>query len=159
MKQLPKYVAYVLILIAVVISTSLVLYAASGSASFPLNAGIGKTAYSKALVKAQVDTLIYVRKGDENALAFAVELKDSGKITSVTFQRGVNGIYMAQVTADTLSSFYALTSTGTKAATQAVTLAPLADQYRFIVTYDTTTTLFGVTTPTVNYEVLRQFSK
>lgn len=108
-----------------------------------------------------VDTVKWIASAGVSAAAFAAEWQDSVSVTSVTFVRVVDGTAMAAAAADTLSSFYAFTGTPTGAApvravTQAFTLAPLADEYWFYVTYASSAN--GVGTPTVKYKVILQRS-
>lgn len=140
--------------------------AASGSVQMPFNKTGVTTSdaapvsfSSKSYVKAQVDTVVYTYLG-ESVLSFGVTLSDSGKITNVIMKRRTSsGVDMATIAGDTLTAFSALTSTGTKAAYNTITLSPVSYQYVFYVTYDTTTALFGVTSPTVKYEVVRAYGK
>lgn len=109
--------------------------------------------------KSYVDTVKFVRPPGLNAFAFAAEWQDSVSITSVTYVRVIDGTPCPAAAADTLSSFYAFTGTPTganpiRACVQAVTLAPLADEYWFYVTY--AGSACGVTSATVKYKIIQQ---
>lgn len=107
----------------------------------------------------QVDTVKFVRPANIGALAFAAEWQDSVSVTSAVYRRVIDGTAIPAIASDTLSSFYAFTGTPTganpvRAITQAITLAPLADEYWVIVTYASSAN--GTTSETVKYEFIKQ---
>lgn len=132
----------------------------AGNKKYVANTSDGSVAVVTAsFANSYVDTIKFVRPPDLNAFAFSAEWQDSVSITSVTFVRVIDGTACAAAAADTLSSFYAFTGTPTganpiRAVTQAVTLAPLADEYWFYVTYAGSAN--GVTSATVKYKIIQQ---
>lgn len=101
----------------------------------------------------KVDTLTYNRPAGLAGAAFSAYWADSVKIVSVIMRRVYDGVEAAVQVGDTTVAAFAGTSTSHKFAT--ITLAPLADAYRFYVTYDTTAN--GYTSGTVNYVIEQQF--
>lgn len=107
----------------------------------------------------EVDTLIWNREGSVSALAFAAHFKDSVSVTSVIVRRVIDGQVQAVIAGDTLTPFNSFVSTSNtgSAVTAAVTLAPLADQYWFIITYAGSAQ--GFTSATAVYEGIKQYSR
>ena len=130
----------------------------------PYRPGVTPSVIVKTFANSQVDTVLWVREGGVSAIAFAAEWKDSVTLSSapaVMVRRKVNNIYLAPLGGDTLTNFTSFTNTANVAApdsctTNAVTLAPLADAYQFIVKYNSSGN--GTGTPTVVYEVIKQYS-
>jgi hypothetical protein len=104
-----------------------------------------------------VDTIRWSREGSCSALAFAVHMKDSAAITNVIVRRIVDGKVTKAVAGDTLSALGFTSITNDSVATATVTLTPLSDELWFFVTYAGSGN--GVTTPTVTYEAIKQFSR
>jgi uncharacterized membrane protein len=103
----------------------------------------------------QVDTVKLSRVAGLSALAFGVAIGDSVSITDVIVRRVIGGGTTAVAAGDTLYSSYATTAAGKKLA--AVTLAPVAEEYWFIVTYAGSAN--GVTSPTVTYTAVQQLDR
>lgn len=101
----------------------------------------------------QRDTLMYNRPAGLSGAAFAVAFGDSAKILNVIMARIVNNQVLAAVAGDTTLAGFAITAAGARSVT--LTLTPLVDAYRFIVSYDTTAN--GVSSPWVVYKVEQQF--
>lgn len=101
----------------------------------------------------KTDTLTYNRPPGLAGALFSVYFGDSVKILSVIMKRVIGGIEMATQVGDTTVAAFTGTAATHKFAT--ITLAPLADAYRFYVRYDTAGN--GYTTPTVNYLIEQQF--
>jgi hypothetical protein len=135
----------------------------AGNNKTVVNASDGATASVTATFAiSYVDTVKFIRPVGLTAFAFAAEWQDSVSVTSVTYKRVIDGTPCAAATADTLSSFYAFTGTPTganpiRSCVQAVTLAPLAEEYWFFVTY--AGSACGVTSPTVKYKIIQQRDK
>lgn len=143
-------------------------YGASGKVTLTGTTDASVASASNTYANSQVDTVIWTRDGSVSAISFAAHFKDSVSVTSCVIRRIVHGTLMAAVAADTVANLqpFASTTDGSagstvfsdgKSVTGLVTLTPLADQYLFIVTYAGSAN--GVTTPTVIYEVIKQFSR
>lgn len=156
-----QYLTRPVVLIGLLIVSVVIAWAASGQASIPLNANLDNSKVSKAYVKNQTDTVIINREGSMSALALGIHTKDSSKITLAVVRRVVDGVASALAAGDTLAPFTAWRNTTNAGATATaeITLAPLADQYWVIVTYENSDTTQGVSTPTVVYEALKQYSR
>lgn len=111
---------------------------------------------SKTYAGLQVDTVKFSPPAGLSGLAFGIHLKDSSNLSKVIVRRVFDGVASAVIAGDTLTT----TDTSATAVSylKTVTLAPIPDQYWFIVTYDSVA-LQGVTTPTVVYGVVKQLSK
>lgn len=115
----------------------------------------------------QVDTVHYKVTAGLTALSFSAHFKDSVSVTSVSYRRVTNGEPMAAIAADTLANFAAYVNTAagyrgtsanpSSARVNAVTLAPLPDEFWFIVTYASSGN--GVTNGKVRYEVIGTVGK
>lgn len=140
-----------------------VLLMGAGNNKTVANVSDGSVAYVTASYAiSYVDTVKFIRPAGLTAFAFAAEWQDSVSITSVTYKRVIDGTPCAAATADTLSSFYAFTGTPTganpiRSCVQAVTIAPLADEYWFFVTY--AGSACGVSSNTVKYKIIQQRQK
>ena len=132
--------------------------------TIPYRPGVSPSIIAKTYANSQVDTVLWVRESGVSAIAFAAEWKDSVTLASapaVMVRRKVNGIYLAPLAGDTLTNFTSFANTANVAApdsctTNTVNLGPLADAYQFIVKYNSSGN--GVVTPTVYYEVIKQYS-
>ena len=128
--------------------------------TIPLNAGLVTTkATQTTFATGQTDTVTVNREAGLSALAFAIHTKDSSNISLVTVRRVFNGVYAAVLAGDTLVTNDS--SATARVIIKAVTLAPLAEQYVFIVAYKANTGGLnqGVTTPNVVYGVNREYSR
>lgn len=143
-------------------------YAASGKVTLTGTTDASVASATNTYANSQVDTVVWVRDGSVSAISFAAHFKDSASVTSCVIRRVVDGALMAAVTADTVANIQPFVSvvdgasgsttySNGKSVTGLVTLTPLADIYLFIVTYAGSAN--GVTTPTVKYEVVKQFSR
>ena len=119
----------------------------------------------KTFKNSQVDTVTWYRQAGVSGASFAAHFKDSVNVTSVAVWRGVDGVYLqpgTTVAKDSIVEFRNFSCLDNKAAPDTVMvgtlqLTPIADSYRFVVTYAASGN--GVVTPTVVYEVIKQFSK
>lgn len=140
---------------------------ANGKKTLPLVVDFRTSKVTNSFANSQVDTVIYNAPAGLSGLAFAVHAKDSLQVLTIKVRRVIDGALMAQVAADTLDrAVFTLTTDGSAgsstfsdgaSASAAITLAPLCDQFLFIVTYASSGN--GVTTPTVVYEAVQQLSK
>lgn len=107
----------------------------------------------------QTDTVKYSRERGLSALSFGLYTADSSNITRIILKRVINGVATATIAGDTLMTT-ADSSATARSLVKAVTLAPLSSEYWFIVVYKANTGVIdqGTTTPTVTYELNRQFS-
>jgi hypothetical protein len=114
--------------------------------------------YAATYANSAVDTLYYVRDPYLVSLAFSVHFKDSVSVTNAILRRIVGGELVALQAGDTLltgaDTNFVAGSIGSSANPsyaniKAITLAPLADQYRIIVTYAASRN--GVTNNNVDY--------
>lgn len=100
----------------------------------------------------QVDTVTYSVEGVEAAARFFVQHDDSISITDVIVRRVYNGQWMAVQAGDTILGATAATAAGVQSA--AVTLTPLADTWKFIVTYASSAN--GITDSTLTYGLVKR---
>jgi hypothetical protein len=147
----------VLAVVALVSIAYYTVYAAGVNKN--LSVGLGQTLQKTTgtYAASQVDTITFSRDANCQAYAFAMSWADSVKITTILLKRVINGVEMAQVTTDSLVASAGFSSTAAVGLTKAITLAPLADQYRIYITYNASDN--GVTSATNAYEVLKQYSK
>jgi len=106
-----------------------------------------------AFVASQVDTVSYAVEGSEQALGFFVHPGDSVSITNVIVRRVVNSKMLGTVAGDTIIGAVIGRSDTLIYAAAAVT--PICQTMKFIVTYASSAQ--GVTTPTVNYDLLKRY--
>ena len=128
--------------------------------TIPLNQGLlTSKATQTTFATGQTDTITVNREAGLSALAFSIHTKDSSNISLVTVRRVFNGVYAAVMAGDTLVKTDS--SAAARVLIKTVTLAPLAEQYVFIVAYnaDDGGLNQGVTTPNVVYGVSRQYSR
>lgn len=142
--------------------------------SVPFSRGVAVEKKTGTYATKQIDTIVINRDPGAQGITFAAHWKDSVALlntAATVIRRVVDGTISAvPATGDSLSGWSAFTSTADgnstpdkfnngKSLTGTITLNPLADQYLVIVKYDTlTATQQGVSTPTVVYEVIKQFS-
>ena len=147
-------------LVFVIALVVLALYVFTGAqVTVPLNAGLAVTKTSKTYTSGLVDTITFNREAGLSGLSFSIRTKDSSNITSIVLRRAFDGIIAPVVATDTLS---AVDSSATdRVIIKTITLAPLADQYKVIVTYNTDDGGInqGTTTPTAVYGFHRQYSR
>lgn len=134
---------------------------ASGQVSLVLNAGTASTSATKTFANSQVDTVNIPRDRAVAAITFAAHWKDSVSITRAVLERMIDGQVMGRLAGDTLTSFTSYVNATNEAnpdtsLAQAITMNPLADVYRVIVTYASSGN--GVTKNTVKYEANRQYN-
>jgi len=156
----------VLSLFALALGVGLV-FGANGKKTIPLALDISPGKVTNTFANSQVDTVIFNREASLSSLAFAMHGKDSFQVLTIKVRRVVDGALMAQVASDTLDrAVFTSTTDGSagsttfsdgSSATATVTLTPLCDQFLFIVTYASSGN--GVTTPTVVYEAVKQYSR
>ena len=141
-------------------------YSANGKVTLPFNENQAIVKNTKTYANSQVDTVVFTREAGLSGLAFGAHFKDSVSVTNVILRRVVDGAIQPVLAGDTLYSSFASTVDGSAGnssfldgvgKTIAVTLAPLADQYLFIVTYAGSAN--GTTTPTAVYEAVKQLSR
>ena len=139
----------------------LTMYAAGINYNFGLGAGNTIQKKTTTYANSQVDTLTFIRDAAVSGYALGVAYADSVNITTILLQRVVDGKLMALVAAtDSLvgsAGFSLATATSTVGLSKAITLAPLADQYRIIITYAGSNN--GVTAPNATYEIIKQYAK
>lgn len=159
----------IFVVLAILVSCSS-MFGAGSQKIIPLTSGASKAVLSTTYANSQVDTVIFAREGGLSGLAFAAHFSDSVKVTSAVLRHIVDGeVFGTIATADTLTNFAAFVDTSTSAfgmkgssgapsscVTNTVTLTPLGDAYWVIVTY--AASLCGTGTPTVKYELVRQYS-
>ena len=113
----------------------------------------------------QTDTVKWAREENVKSLAFAARYNDTVEVVTARVLRVVNGkpVQQGATTAgDTLTRLTALAQTTTAnialgiTTYDAITLAPLADEYWVIVQYDT---VCGVAGTTVRYEFIKEYGK
>lgn len=154
-KYSTKYVIALLLLLAIGVTVAL---AASGQVTFSTNPNTAISKTSKAYAASQVDTLIFNRESGLSGLSFTAKWKDSVKLTNILLRRIVDGKASAFVTTDSIMTNLPYTATTNDTTLlKTITLAPLAEQYWVIVTYEATGN--GVTTPTAVYQFNKQYAR
>lgn len=160
MKKWKKYLKTLTLLSVGVVAVFAVTLADINS--IPHNQGILTESVTGDFADSEVDTVKYIRDGSGRlaGLAFACEWNDSVSVSLVTVRRIIDGTVQPLIAGDTLTaytSFSDLTAASEpNAKTATVTLAPLADEYWFIVTYAGSNN--GVTAPTVKYMAKKQLN-
>lgn len=132
--------------------------------TMPYKPGVSPSAVVKTFANSLVDTVTWSREPGVSGVTFAAEFKDSVSVSYVKVDRGYNGVYLplaGTVARDSIVEFRNFSNAPNKANPDTVMagtllLTPLADQYRFIVTYAGSGN--GVTGPTVVYEIVKQYS-
>ena len=130
---------------------------------FVVKAGVTPSAVVKTYAASQVDTVVYAREAGVAGIAFAAEFKDSVSVSYVKVDRGYNGVYLplaGTVARDSIVEFRNFSNAPNKSNPDTVMagtllLTPLADSYRFIVTYAATGQ--GVSNAKVVYEIVKQY--
>ena len=104
---------------------------------------------------AQTDTVKWYREKGVRTLAFGAFYADSGTVGTAFVRRVVNGVCVSAVAGDTLTNLTAKadTSTTDKSSLDAITLAPLADEYWVIVNY----TGIPIAAKAVRYEFIKGY--
>lgn len=149
------------------------LLGVGGQVSVPFSRGVAVEKKTGTYATKQIDTIVINRDPGAQGITFAAHWKDSVALlntAATVVRRVIDGTISAVPATDSLSGWSAYKSAtdgnstpdkfnnGTSL-TGTITINPLADQYLVIVKYDTlTATLQGVSTPTVVYEVIKQFS-
>ena len=146
-------------ILSVLLVVGITMIFGGAQVTVPLAAGLPVSKTSKTFVSGQVDTITFNREAGLSALSFSIRTKDSSNITSIVLRRAFDGILSPVVATDTLSAVDS--SASDRAIIKTITLAPLSDQYKVIVTYNTDDGGInqGTTTPTVVYGFNKQFSK
>ena len=146
-------------ILSVLLVVGITMIFGGAQVTVPLAAGLPVSKTSKTFVSGQVDTITFNREAGLSALSFSIRTKDSSNITSIVLRRAFDGIFSPVVATDTLSAVDS--SASDRAIIKTITLAPLSDQYKVIVTYNTDDGGInqGTTTPTVVYGFNKQFSK
>lgn len=110
----------------------------------------------------EVDTVIWVREPGVTAISFGMYVADTCDMSTTTaVRRIINGVAVTAITADTLANAETMAATDylvPVSTLDAVTLAPLAEQYWFIVTYHSTACGTG-TSNTITYFLEKQYAK
>lgn len=150
-----KNLFYILMPIVAVIATASLVWAAGYNKSFPTRAGNSTTTVSAYEAASHVDTVKYYREAGVGALAFGIKWPDSLNIGKVIVRRIVSGKVTPVVAGDTLISLDTATATGSR--TKAVTMAPLADEYWFFVTYGASGN--DITDSSVIYVLNKQYNR
>lgn len=149
------------VLFAVLIA-SVTLEAGANLKSLPYKPGTMIEKLVTTYAGATTDTIIVTKDPAAQAFSFGYYTADSSNITNVIVQRRVAGYSFDVQVGDTLVTA-ADSSATAKLRLKTFTIAPQADQYYILVKY-TSNVLGaviknGVTTPTVIYQVTKQFSK
>lgn len=139
-------VALAVILATLAIGASITL---TGSSVTVSKSAVGTYANS------QVDTLTWVRTGNETGASFFIKAGDSVSITNVILRRQFWGTLLAAIAGDTILGSTASTANTGYATYGTITLSPYCDTVKIIVNYDTTNN--GVTSPYVQYGVAKKF--
>lgn len=144
-----------------ILTLSLLFIFASGQVSMVLNAGTASVNQVKTFANSQVDTVNMPRDRAVALITFAAHWKDSVSITRAVVERMIDGQVMPRVAGDTLApftTFQALTNEANPDTSQAaaITMNPLADVYRVIVTYAGSNN--GTSKNTVKYQMNRQYN-
>lgn len=152
---------------AAVLVVGYLMLGASGQVPTTQRLDLSSSVATNSYANSQVDTVVWNREPSVSGAAFAAHFLDSVSVTNVILRRVVDGTLQPVLAGDTLISSTFTSTTDGNAATQsfsngvsktvAITLAPLADTYVFIVTYAGSAN--GVTTATVNYEIIKQFAR
>lgn len=150
-----KHLFFALTPIVAVILTVTMVFSAGRTKSLPTRSGSAVTTVTSFAVASYVDTVKYYRESGVTALAFGVKWPDSLNIGKVIVRRVVSGKLTPAVAGDTLISLDTAAATGAR--TKAVTMAPLADEYWFFVTYGAT--LNDITDSSVIYVLNRTYAK
>jgi hypothetical protein len=152
MKRLLFSVLLVLFIVSIVQAEQAVL----------VGAGKVRSTVTGTFGNSEVDTVIWVREPGVTAIAFGIQAADTIDMSTTTaVRRIINGVAVTALAADTLANAEALAGTDylvPVASLDAVTLAPLAEQYWFIVTYHSTANGTG-TTNVVRYFLEKQYAK
>lgn len=140
-------------LIASLFAFAFLAIGASGRIGLTKISGKGTNYNTKAYDTSQVDTVRWYRDEGVQTLSFGMHWTDSVNINQVFVLRVINGTPTARVAGDTLTAFTAFVTVAESSAQTSITLAPLADEYWFIVQYSDTLLLPG----TVKYEVTKGY--
>lgn len=150
-----KYLSKIIVIAGII---AIVIVATGAGVNTRLSGiDLANSKYVGTYANSQVDTIKWAREASCSGAAFAIHLKDSASVTSVILRRIIDGKVSKAILADTLTNVAWVSITNDSVATQTITLTPLADEYWFFVTYAGSAN--GVTTPTVTYEVIKQFSR
>lgn len=128
-----------------------------GQKTIPNSNGKATSSVTNSYANSQVDTVYWTREAGFSAASFGISVLDSVSITNIILRRIVNGVWIPVAAGDTLvSSLSSTTNTGITRA-YAVTLAPIAERYAFVVTYAGSDN--GTSSATVKYIGNAQYSK
>jgi hypothetical protein len=150
-----KNISYALLPIVAIFVFAAMAVGAGRTKSLPTRSGSSVTTVSSFAVASYVDTVKYYRESGVTALAFGLKWPDTLNIGKVIVRRVVSGKLTPAVAGDTLISLD--TAVATAARTKAVTMAPLADEYWFFVTYGATVN--DITDSSVIYVLNRTYAK
>lgn len=128
---------------------------AGNNTGFSPRVGYAYDMKSFTYANSQVDTLVINREAGVQAYGFSIHVKDSASITNAILFRTIRGKLQGVQAGDTVVSV--MLCRQDSAITRSIVLAPLAEQYTIIVTFAGSAN--GVTTPTVEYLVQKQYSK
>lgn len=158
MKKYGKYITVFALFIGLI-----VLMGASGQVTLVKRADVGQSTGTKTFANSQVDTVRWKREEGVSAAAFAAFWTDTVSITQVVVLRVIDNTVTARVAGDTITAFSAKAiaanvTTLNAAIVGTVTMAPLADEYWFQVTYAGSNN-GAAGTRNVTYKVLKTYSK
>jgi hypothetical protein len=138
----------------ITVALLVVLAIASIGASLTLTGSSMKTSYvAGTYANSQVDTLTWIRSGNETGATFWMRSRDSVSITIAILRRQFRGGLAPVKAGDTLLT--AKASIGDTTLNATITLSPYCDTTKIFVTYAGSAN--GVTTPTVEYGIGKNF--
>jgi hypothetical protein len=150
-------------LVVLLVIVGLVAFMGS-QVTIPYKPGVSPSIVVKTFANSQVDTVVWSREAGVSGAVFATEFKDSVSVSYVKVDRGYNGVYLplaGTVARDSVVEFRNFVNAPNKSNPDTVMagtilLVPLADQFRFIVTYAASGN--GTSNNTVVYEIVKQYS-
>lgn len=141
-------------LLGLVVTTIDPALSAGNNKTFAIASGNNSTTpVSVSYANSQVDTLILWREAKASAYSLTCSWADSVSITNIILRRLVNGVLMPVVAGDTLLGATATTASTSQCLT--ITLQPMPEAYRIIVTYASSAN--GVTSATARYSAQRVY--